>query len=150
MYYKGQPPKSVNMHWRRFDIASIPLDSPEKFELWLRQRWEEKDDLLEYYLVHGAFPEDEDLDASVASASGVEDSSVGGGVVRRRTKMVGGRKREMKVGGGMVEGRWEGPIETEVGLKSWWEVFEIATVVVTVGMLIRLGFRWWAVLRRLN
>ena len=55
-YFQGRPPKSVNLYWRRYAIKDIPLDDPEKFELWLRQRWYEKDALLEQYMSTGRFP----------------------------------------------------------------------------------------------
>lgn len=58
-YFGGRPPKSVNMYWRRFAISSIPLDDTKKFELWLRQRWVEKDKFIEDYYRHGKFPADE-------------------------------------------------------------------------------------------
>ncbi|KAH8815676.1 acyltransferase-domain-containing protein [Xylogone sp. PMI_703] len=56
-YLQGRPPKSVNMYWRRFAIADMPLDDPQKFELWLRDRWYEKDALMEEYMKTGRFPE---------------------------------------------------------------------------------------------
>ena len=61
-YFGGRPPKSVNMHWRRFAISSIPLDDSHAFEHWLRARWTEKDNLIEYYYQHGNFPADVGVD----------------------------------------------------------------------------------------
>lgn len=55
-FFEGRPPKSVNMHWRRFRISNIPLHSDKAFEVWLRNRWKEKDHYLDYYQRHGAFP----------------------------------------------------------------------------------------------
>ncbi|TKX21723.1 acyltransferase-like protein 3 [Elsinoe australis] len=55
--FEGRPPKSVNMYWRRFRISDIPIDDTEKFSQWLRQRWIEKDFLLEHFQRHGTFPE---------------------------------------------------------------------------------------------
>lgn len=46
------------MYWRRFAISSIPIDNPQAFEVWLLNRWYEKDNLLEYYLRNGRFPAD--------------------------------------------------------------------------------------------
>lgn len=46
------------MYWRRFPISSIPLDNPKAFDLWLRARWTEKDNLIEGYLRTGRFPAD--------------------------------------------------------------------------------------------
>lgn len=55
-YFQGRSPKSVNFYWRRFRVADIPLEDQDKFELWLRERWYEKDELLEQYLTTGRFP----------------------------------------------------------------------------------------------
>ncbi|KAK4203064.1 acyltransferase-domain-containing protein [Triangularia verruculosa] len=63
-YFRGQPPKSVNLYWRRFLLADIPLDSAEKFDEWLRQRWYEKDALMEQYISTGRFPASPPTDAS--------------------------------------------------------------------------------------
>lgn len=57
-YLGGHPPKSVNMYWRRFRVSNIPIDDPANFELWLRQRWMEKDKFIEDYLRTGRFPAD--------------------------------------------------------------------------------------------
>ena len=61
-YLEGRPPKSVNMHWRKFFIADIPLHDEKAFEEWLHQRWKEKDELLEHYQQTGRFPADEGKD----------------------------------------------------------------------------------------
>ncbi|KAF2841588.1 acyltransferase-domain-containing protein [Patellaria atrata CBS 101060] len=63
VYFQGQPPKSVNMHWRRFAVSSIPLDDAKTFEKWLRARWEEKDALIEQYCRTGRFPADKGPEA---------------------------------------------------------------------------------------
>ncbi|KAK0619362.1 acyltransferase-like protein, partial [Immersiella caudata] len=55
-YLRGQPPKSVNFYWRRFRVADIPLEDQEKFDVWLRERWYEKDELMEQYITTGRFP----------------------------------------------------------------------------------------------
>lgn len=73
-YFEGRPPKSVNMHWRRFAISSIPLDDAEKFDVWLRDRWLEKDALLDIYMKTGRFPADEEEDDLVANGSPIEDA----------------------------------------------------------------------------
>ncbi|KAL9615181.1 MAG: hypothetical protein Q9167_000387 [Letrouitia subvulpina] len=57
-YFGGKPPKSVNMYWRRFDVSTIPVDKDKAFDNWLRARWIEKDQLLEYYQKTGRFPAD--------------------------------------------------------------------------------------------
>ncbi|KAF8857606.1 acyltransferase-domain-containing protein [Acephala macrosclerotiorum] len=56
MYLQGRPPPSVSMYWRRFAIADIPLDDHITFELWLRERWYEKDAYIEQYLTTGRLP----------------------------------------------------------------------------------------------
>ena len=58
VYFQGRPPKSVNMHWRRFKIADLPLDDHDKMYEWLIQRWHEKDQLLETFSKTGKFPAD--------------------------------------------------------------------------------------------
>ncbi|KAG9646753.1 acyltransferase-domain-containing protein, partial [Aureobasidium melanogenum] len=55
-FFEGRPPKSVNMYWRRFKISDIPIDNDEAFERWLKNRWTEKDYLLEHFYRHGSFP----------------------------------------------------------------------------------------------
>jgi len=55
-YFEGRPPKSVNFHFRRFRVGDIPLQGAEQFEAWLRDRWYEKDALMEAYLSTGRFP----------------------------------------------------------------------------------------------
>ncbi|KND89268.1 putative acyltransferase [Tolypocladium ophioglossoides CBS 100239] len=55
-YFQGRPPKSVNLCWRRFRVADIPLDDQDKFDLWLREQWYKKDALMEEYLTTGRFP----------------------------------------------------------------------------------------------
>ncbi|TVY67356.1 putative acyltransferase [Lachnellula suecica] len=56
MTLKGQVPPSVNMYWRRFAVNKIPLASQEVFDVWLRERWIEKDALMEQYISTGRFP----------------------------------------------------------------------------------------------
>lgn len=56
MYFQGRPPPSVNMYWRRFALKDMPLDNQDKFDLWLRERWYEKDAFMEEYAVSGRFP----------------------------------------------------------------------------------------------
>ncbi|KZM25297.1 uncharacterized protein EKO05_0000609 [Ascochyta rabiei] len=55
-FFEGRPPKSVNMHWRRFHINDIPIQNTKAFEVWLRNRWREKDYMLEYFQKHSRFP----------------------------------------------------------------------------------------------
>ncbi|KAF2733531.1 hypothetical protein EJ04DRAFT_513173 [Polyplosphaeria fusca] len=58
-FLQGIRPKSVSLHWRRFAVKDMPLDDAKAFEQWLLQRWREKDDLMEDYIVNGRFPADE-------------------------------------------------------------------------------------------
>ncbi|KAI2778031.1 acyltransferase-domain-containing protein [Daldinia loculata] len=58
-YFQGRPPKSVNFYWRRFALADMPLDNQDDFDKWLRERWYEKDALLEQYVSTGRFPANE-------------------------------------------------------------------------------------------
>ncbi|CAK7271065.1 hypothetical protein SEPCBS57363_004424 [Sporothrix epigloea] len=55
-YFQGQAPKSVNFHWRRFPVAGIPLETPEAFDQWMRDRWYEKDAIMEQYMSAGRLP----------------------------------------------------------------------------------------------
>ncbi|CCU82190.1 unnamed protein product [Blumeria hordei] len=56
MFLRGQPPPSVNMYWRRFELSQIPLHDGTEFDLWLHDRWLEKDALLEHFTTKGLFP----------------------------------------------------------------------------------------------
>lgn len=55
-FFEGRPPKSVNMHWRRFRLDDIPYENTKAFEVWLRNRWREKDYMLEYFNRNNRFP----------------------------------------------------------------------------------------------
>ena len=54
-YVDGHPPP-IHMHWRRFAVSSIPLDSLEAFDEWLQERWLEKEKLLAKHALTGRFP----------------------------------------------------------------------------------------------
>jgi lysocardiolipin and lysophospholipid acyltransferase len=58
VYFQGRQPKSVNMHWRRFKVADIPKHDQKAMEEWTQQRWQEKDQMMDYYLREGTFPGD--------------------------------------------------------------------------------------------
>ncbi|SMR56708.1 unnamed protein product [Zymoseptoria tritici ST99CH_1E4] len=58
VYFEGLPPKSVNMHWRRFAMDTIPLDDEKEMAAWTLARWREKDELLEVFKQKGKFPAD--------------------------------------------------------------------------------------------
>lgn len=55
-YFRGRPPKSVNLYWRRYRLADLPLDDAGEFDEWLRDEWYKKDELMEGYLKTGRFP----------------------------------------------------------------------------------------------
>jgi 1-acyl-sn-glycerol-3-phosphate acyltransferase len=57
--FEGRPPKSVNMHFRRFHISTIPVDNDKAFDVWVRNRWREKDYLLEHFVRFNRFPDDD-------------------------------------------------------------------------------------------
>lgn len=114
------------MHFRRFPITSIPISDPDEFENWIRQRWLEKDDLLEYYMQNGRFPEDDDQTNGQPTAGKAKTG------VNQRIK-VGGKERTISTtGGSSAAGTWGGPIETEVKLKAWWEALDIFVVLLCV------------------
>lgn len=56
VYFQGRPPKSVNMHFRRIPISTIPLGDKDEMYAWTLARWREKDDLLEAFYKTGKFP----------------------------------------------------------------------------------------------
>lgn len=56
VYFQGRPPTSVNMHWRRFRIADLPVDDHDAMFTWIMDRWREKDDLIEAFMREGKFP----------------------------------------------------------------------------------------------
>ena len=96
--FEGRPPKSVNMHFRRFRIKDIPIHDIKEFDVWLRERWKEKDNLLEYYDQYGTFPE------AVNGADGLTGTEANGTAEQRYRKQI---------------------LETEVKLESVWEVLNI-------------------------
>ncbi|PHH71661.1 hypothetical protein CDD80_5076 [Ophiocordyceps camponoti-rufipedis] len=55
-YLGGRSPKSVNLYWRRYRLADLPLDDAAEFDEWLRDEWYKKDELMEGYLKTGRFP----------------------------------------------------------------------------------------------
>ena len=79
-YFGGRPPKSVNMYWRRFRVANIPLNDPKKFDIWLRARWSEKDKFIENWYRTGRFPADtgsnKDYNGKVTTGAGYIEAEV--------------------------------------------------------------------------
>src|SRR6266498_1070309 len=54
IYFEGQYPRNIHLHIRRYAISEIPEDE-DKFTEWLRQRWIEKDALMEEFYSKGRF-----------------------------------------------------------------------------------------------
>ena len=79
-YFGGRPPKSVNMYWRRFRVANIPLDDPQKLDSWLPARWSEKDRFIENWYRTGRFPADlgsnKDYYGKVSAGAGYIEAEV--------------------------------------------------------------------------
>ncbi|KAI9884623.1 MAG: NADH kinase pos5 [Watsoniomyces obsoletus] len=71
-FIQGRPPKSVNMYWRRFAMSSIPLDDANAFDRWIRERWIEKDHLMEHYMQTGRFPADDERAGTPATGEKAE------------------------------------------------------------------------------
>ncbi|PKY05383.1 acyltransferase [Aspergillus campestris IBT 28561] len=67
-YGQGRPPTSVNMYWRRFAVSDIPLEDQAEFDTWLRERWAEKDLLMDQYFETGRFPTE--LAGTIEAGSG--------------------------------------------------------------------------------
>ena len=67
--FEGRPPKSVNMYWRRWRISDIPTEDEEAFAIWLRNRWMEKDYLLDHFFRHGTYPEGDPVKAMKTEAA---------------------------------------------------------------------------------
>lgn len=57
------------MYWRRFRISDIPVDNEAAFAMWLKNRWTEKDYLLEHFARHGAYPESDPVKAMKTEAA---------------------------------------------------------------------------------
>ncbi|KZF22569.1 hypothetical protein L228DRAFT_210419 [Xylona heveae TC161] len=118
-YFEGRPPKSVNMYWRRFHVSSIPANDPKAFEVWIRDRWMEKDDLMEYYMQNGRFPADEGEEPIVNGTSHTKDAA----------------DIPVKRGAGFIE--------TEVRPSHWWEVGQIFVVLAALGLVINVIKKMW-------
>lgn len=97
------------MYWRRFALASIPLEDPEKFDAWVRERWLEKEQILEQYVQNGCFPADEGHHHESAAE---ENGGAGSKVIQ---------------GAGFIE--------TEVKLAHWYEVGQIFVVLAAWALI---------------
>lgn len=105
------------MYWRRFAVSTIPLDDVQRFELWLRQRWLEKESLLEGYVQTGRFPGDEGYD--------IDDKPV-----------INGNSNSKNIHGA-------GIIETEVKLGHWYEIVQIFVVLLTFALVANVLVKVW-------
>jgi len=78
------------------------------------------------------FPEDEDGNQGNGNAHAIKSMSVNASGAQRRVKVGGQERRITTSGGSTATGGWGGPIETEVKLKGWREVFDMFKVLVLV------------------
>ncbi|KAH7410323.1 acyltransferase-domain-containing protein [Phaeosphaeria sp. MPI-PUGE-AT-0046c] len=117
-FFEGRPPKSVNMHWRRFRIDSIPIHNTKAFEVWLRNRWREKDYMLEYFNRNNRFPAENFWKDHLDMDSG---SSQGGKSIRSVPRPA-------------VQ------IETEVKSGNWNEFVKIFAPITSVMMALTVAY----------
>ncbi|KAF3199944.1 hypothetical protein TWF106_003523 [Orbilia oligospora] len=115
-YLQGRPPKSVNLHFRRFRISEIPYNNTKEFEQWMRARWTEKDEMMETYMQTGRLPGD-DEEVEVLSNGGMINPG----------KKVG----TTPTGKGNV-------VETAVKLRNWLEVPKMFVVPGTALLMYHL------------
>jgi len=105
------------MYWRRFATSSIPVNDPAKFELWLRDRWWEKEALMEGYVQNGRFPADEGHDSEGEPATaGIPAPKVTKGA---------------------------GYIETTVRLARWYEVGHIFSILASFALTANVVAKLW-------
>ncbi len=105
------------MYWRRIAVSSIPVNDPHEFDLWLRNQWQEKDDLLEYFAQNGRFPADDGHDSEGEPAiNGNSDVQVLKGA---------------------------GFIETEVKLTHWYEAGQIFVVLAAFALVFNVLAKLW-------
>jgi lysocardiolipin and lysophospholipid acyltransferase len=98
------------MYWRRFAVADIPLETQEAFDVWLRERWYEKDALMEEYMTTGRFPSD--------------------------SAIANGDKIKFATSSKSID---DGYVETEVKPAHWWEFGQIFVVLAGFGLVANLS-----------
>ena len=98
-------------------MSSIPFNDPRKFEIWLRNQWQEKERLLEYFAQNGRFPADDGHD------------SEGEPAINRNS------------GTQVLKGA--GFIETEVKLAHWYEVGQIFIVLAAFALVFNVLAKLW-------
>lgn len=118
-FFEGRPPKSVNMHWRRFHIDDIPIQNTKAFEVWLRNRWREKDYMLEYFNRNNRFPAEDFWKDHLDMGS--ESSQQGGKSIRSVPRPA-------------VQ------IETEVKSGNWNEFVKIFAPITSVMMALTVAY----------
>jgi hypothetical protein len=101
------------MHWRRFAVSKIPLDDQKDFEVWLTQRWAEKDELMDQYFEAGRFP----------------------------TELAGTIKADHAVDGQAVAAS-AGYVESYVRLHHWIELGLIFAVLLSLALICRFITSW--------
>jgi hypothetical protein len=92
------------MYWRRYKISEIPIDNDEAFGRWLKNRWTEKDYLLEHFYRHGSFPAGCPIKAMQAEAAAAKELTNNGEqknqvIVKPATKTAKFITTEVKAGG---------------------------------------------------
>lgn len=92
------------MYWRRFRISEIPVDNDAAFAMWLKNRWTEKDYLLEHFFRHGAFPEGDPVkamktEAALLKVAKANSNGLSKKVIKPLTKTAKFITTEIKAGG---------------------------------------------------
>ena len=105
------------MYWRRIAVSSIPIDDSQKFDLWLRNQWQEKEELLEYFAQNGRFPADDGCDSEGEHA------------------VNGQAGAQVRKGAGFIE--------TEVKLTHWYEVGQIFVALAAFALVFNVLAKLW-------
>ena len=98
-------------------MSSIPINDAQKFELWLRNQWQEKEELLECFAQSGRFPADDGHDSEGEPA-------------------INGNP-----GAQVLKGA--GYIETEVKLTHWYEAGQIFVVLAAFALVSNVLAKLW-------
>lgn len=109
------------MYWRRIAVCSIPINDHQQFDLWLRNQWQEKEQLLEYFAQNGRFPADDGHDSEEEPA------------------MNGNSGTQALKGAGFIE--------TEVKLTHWYEVGQIFVVLAAFALVFNVLAKLWNMVR---
>lgn len=98
-------------------MSSIPVNDPHKFDMWLRNQWQEKEQLLEYFAQNGRFPADDGHDSEGEFTTNGDS------------------------GAQVLKGA--GFIETEVKLAYWYEVGQIFIVLAAFALIFNVLAKLW-------